>query len=455
MPRTYQPRSIGAGGMMQIPSGPNVLQDLSNVMAWGQRLEQYQQQQADRQRQEQDRARVDGIRKAINDHKGDLDAAAGALEQGGDYVSAKELREQQGQIREQMFGAVTERIGQQKSVMGKASQLLAEVQRDPSLYDRVRPQLVEMATAVDPRLASEIPERYEPERVAGMAKFVAEGDQQATIRARAAAEWQALQTRQTDSLKRAAEEKKILDESLSTVKTLEEWDGTIATWRMLGMTPAVLDKAGEWSEDAPERARQRLLTPLQRGPKEPEKADNPEEAFFQAVEKGDMAAAKRLLSTRRQWAEAGRDPKASNADDTDLTPRELERMRLNDLREVQKRIGQADAIGNVFTQAMADERTAAINAFYRGLKTPGATPPKPAHPSGVRGEEFVPPQHQPRPGAGMSPIRPVPSSRREAVSAVPEPVGSVLKGQKPGRYTLTDGSRWIVNPDQTITPAPR
>jgi hypothetical protein len=61
-----------------------------------------------------------------------------------------------------------------------------------------------------------------------------------------------------------------------------------------------------------------------------------------------------------------------------------------------------------------------------------------------------------RPGspqvAAPAPAAPVAVAARPAAPTVPAEVSAVLKGQKAGTYTLTDGSKWIVGADGSVSP---
>jgi hypothetical protein len=112
------------------------------------------------------------------------------------------LEAQRAAQRTAALGQLAQRVNQHKTIYGRAAQMLDEVERAPELYPQIRPQLVDLASELDPALANDIPEQYEPERVRGMLQFVVGGAEQTEKRARGLAELEAAEQATDDLLKR-------------------------------------------------------------------------------------------------------------------------------------------------------------------------------------------------------------------------------------------------------------
>jgi hypothetical protein len=146
---------------------------------------------------------------------------------------------------------------------GRTAQLLDEVQRRPDLYPQLRPQFVEMAGALDPRLAQEVPESYDPQRVRGMLQFVTGGAEQVDLRSRGLAALEAAHAETENALKRDALYRESLSNWLATADDAEEWRSTQAYARRFGIPAETIAQFGDWSPEAPVRAARLGMTPAQ------------------------------------------------------------------------------------------------------------------------------------------------------------------------------------------------
>lgn len=466
MPRTYQPRSYG---LVNMPAPPDPVQSLSGLMALGSNLESFEASQREGRLRKTTEA-------AFAQAKGNLDQAATLLEQQGEWAAARNLRDNAQRIRQETVNGITERLGQHKTVYGRGAQALREIEAQPDAYGDVRPQLVELASALDPRLAAEIPETYDPEQVRGMLQFVEAGAAQTETRLRAVAAASAAQEAADDALKRTAAHRTMAGEWLSASPNQEDWDASLQGLRTMGVSDDILSPLGDtWSPEAQEKARQLALTPAQR---EPKQATSIEGALLAAHQKGDQRAVDGLMTLQRTLAQARQEPKTATDPAAiqavldhpgvwgDLNPEARNAMlphlaragfdftrAANTLTEAQKaqiERWRADTISALnadqrdpqtqMDDAAYQAELARIEASYQVQMGSATPPPSSRVPAADRASR-----------ADAQKQRALPPHLRGAASgAIPEPVSSLLKGQKPGRYTLSDGSSWTVAADGTI-----
>lgn len=481
MPRTYQPRPMG--GLVGIPQPPDVLQSLSGLMQMGRQMEAYTADQ-------QERRKAKLLKDSYNASGGDLLKTADLIEQAGDRMTADGIRKNAQTIRAQMLDGVVKKVTEHKTIHGAAREMLGQVQQDPSTYAALRPKFVEMASALDPRLASEIPEQYDPQRVAGMAQFVEQGSLKADERLKAAADLKALQTAQIEGQERYVKELGVVGRAMMTADTPEEWASTRRTLTTMGISEAALGRVpAEFSPTAVEQARKLTLTGEQLKPAAPEKVDpigSIEEGYARAVASGNKAEIAKWTKAKSVFAAQGREPKET-AGATDpavvdvvaenpqlfwglppsaraeligplakrkfdfsksvegIEPGTLALRRLDDIRALNARRDSRDG--------MADEDyeagLARIEELYRGLGLGPKRNEVTGRPGASR-DSVLPPDRR----SAAAPAAPAAAPARPAAApaaGVPPAVAERLKGQAAGVYTLRDGTKYRVGPDGAIS----
>ena len=423
----YQPRSYP---LVDLPRGPDPLQSLSAMMSASSMIEQYGEQR--KQRQQEQRATS-----AYNDAKGDPLKAADLLEAQGDFVSARGFRDNATQIHEQALAQASERITAHKTVYGKAEQLLKDVK--PEFYPDLRPTLVELAAQVDPRLAQEIPEQYDQERVNGMLQFTRDGAATLDIQARALAKAADANKITDDAQARALKRRESLSELFSVATTPEAWQFTKEYAPAVGFSREEVALFGDFSPEATERAQQIGMTPAQRATDARAKVDDTRQADAAAETKRHNAA---IEGIQRQ-----REARLSRQERDGTTPTgraTAERWKASQLEALEKEFTE----GNL---EVADirRRQLVIENSYRAqinLKPLGALPQE----WGAGGAAPAAPA-----AATTSGQERVASLRRgaqpPAPAAVPSDVSSLLSAEPSGRYTLTDGSVWEKGADGAVT----
>jgi len=416
MARLHAPSSYG----LVAPPQVDAMQNLSQLMALGSRM-----QDAETSSREANRAK--SVEAAINTSKGNLEAAAGLLEQQGDWTSSRALRDRSTEIRTALVTKAGERLDQHKTIYGKSAQALKEIEARPELYADLRPQLVEMASALDPRFAHEIPEQYDPAQVRGMLQFVEGGAVQAETRTRAlTAAKQALELQDKSNERRAAH-RTMTGEWMSASGNQEDWDASLQGLRTMGVEDDVLGLVGPtWSKEAQEKARKLALTPAQQGVEARAAVDDERQA----------ATAKRTAEHQTAMESIARQRESRlSTDDSDggasRTQRATaERWKASELQALEQEF--ADPQKDLTIEEVR-KRQLSIENSYRAQIGLSALPSLPREWTGQAA----------RPPAGP----PLPDTFRPA----PEPVSSLLKGKKSGRYTLSDKSVWIVAADGTIS----
>lgn len=289
----YQRRSFG--GFVDPPPIADPMQSLAAMMQMAGSLENFQEGQKQRRTQA-------SVQKAINDAKGDYEGAAKILEDAGDFVTAKPLREQAKQQRAQALQETQQRLGLASTVFGKGAEILRQVEAKPELYPDLRPQIVDLASQLDPRLGAEIPEAYNPEQVRGMLDFSMRGAEVATTRARALQTLTATQAAQKDALERVQAHRKVVGDWFSVSTDQDDWDQSRALAASHGIDQDILDELGPtWSPEAQEKARKMMLTGEQR---EEAKPTTIVAAILRARDAGDKAAEQDLLKLQRTMAAA-------------------------------------------------------------------------------------------------------------------------------------------------------
>ena len=252
----YQPRQYG---LVSMPQGPDPLRTLSDMMALGSQLENYATERKERAVQQR-------IEEAFKTAKGNPEKAADILESHGEWMAGRKIRDNAMTIRQQTVEQVQNRLDQHKTLYGQGAQFLKEIEQRPELYPDLRPRLVELATALDPRFAQEIPETYEPQKVRGMLQFAEGAAVQLDSWGRAAALAKQKFTAKQDFATALKTDQEIVSHLFSTAGDQATWDQALEGAQYVGVSEDVLAQVGKtWSKDAQERARQIGLTPEQRG----------------------------------------------------------------------------------------------------------------------------------------------------------------------------------------------
>ena len=304
-------------GMVPMPQAPDPMQSITGLMNMANNLEEAKAQQ-------KERARATRVEAAFNEAKGDPIKAAEVLEtKHGDFATARGIRDNAQQIRLKAVEQMGERLNQHKTIYGQASQALTELQTDPTMYPAVRPKLLELASAVDPRLAQEIPEQYSHETVKGMMDFTAQAAAMADSRSRAAALLaDRLKTKEAD-IKDEEGDRKVVSDWFSVSPNQDDWNQSLDHARAVGVSESVLKQVGPtWSKEAQERARQMGLTPDQREVKKPATIAA---AILDARSRGDAAGEASLVKLQGTLNAAGRAPST----DTPVTADMINAVRAN------------------------------------------------------------------------------------------------------------------------------
>lgn len=426
----FQPRTYP---MVELPQGPSPFQSLSGLMSIANNLGDYQAEQKKRQQQ----ARVE---QAFNEAKGDPIKAADIIEtKHGDFAMGRTLRDKADDVRRHTLDQVVGRIDEHKTLLGQGGQLLTETQKNPTLWPELRGRVVDLASQLDPRLATEIPEQYDPEKVRGMLQFVEGGITDLTAKDHALKKLKAGYDATDDALKRDKLYRESTAHWLSTAKTPEQWAEGKQYGASMGIPASILNEFGEWSPEAPTRANAMLLTPEQR------KADKPTtiQAALLATDltparKADLLALQKQLSDAQREPDAVVDPAAIRAvlanprlwralnpelrgkmlaplskagfsfpDAVEgMTSTELERLRVYDLRQLDRERRRTDQVTGdrlMSDEVYADEK-ARIEDFYRELSGEAepakiATPPPAAASRGMLAPSTAPaPERRPIPG---------------------------------------------------------
>lgn len=425
------------------------------------------------------------VREALQATGGDHDAALQVLDT-RNPTAAQKLRSA---LTEGRIKGLDEQDKTLKVVNDKlktASQLLQGVPTadDPwTAYANILPKVREV---VGPDLSKHLPDDYDPDTV-GQAITWGETAQQTLERRRAALETarEGVATNK-DARERDAYFTKALGQWLPTVSTQDEWDKALGSVKALGASPETLARFGaQYSPEAVQRAATFGLTP-----EEQARANKPPTAgsvadFFATYARDvvhkpldaltvqdkevaahrwamahkvdsptELTAGKRteLVQTILKYPSVYHDltdtTKSAIAGELNAagftgfarqaTPATLaaaERWRQEQLVALETRFKAAQALPETHGVMTAEDLQAAkdaINVSYRAQ---------------IGGSAAAPVAAPPAAPAARSAAAPKPKT-----VTVPAPVATALKGQKPGKYTLSDHSVWIVGKDGTVQP---
>lgn len=300
----YQPRQFAP---VPLPQGESPLRTASDLLSLAGGFQQYEAQGRRLKDDEKVRQREDAIDAALTETKGHFGKAADRLDTQGQWEAATLLRDEADKRRSAAVSSALERTNQHKTLFGQAAQMLQETADKPDLYPQLRPKLVDLATTLDPRLAGEIPEQYEPDRVRGMLQFAQGGAQQAETQARALKAFQDSQTMTDDRVKRAKSQTEAVGGMLSIAPSEEYWNHILETATDWGVGEDVVGAFRKipWSREAP-----KLAASLASGDP-PSTPANIEAAILVAHQRGDAAEVRRLTALLKDVSDAKRAPDAT------------------------------------------------------------------------------------------------------------------------------------------------
>lgn len=382
----YQPRSYP---LVPMPQGPDPMQSLSGLMSLASNIEGYSAERKQRQQQQR-------IEQAFNKAKGDPIKAADILETThGDFASGRTLRDKAGEIRRQTVDQIGQRIDSHKTILGQGGQLLTEAEANPTLWPELRSRVVDLASQLDPRLAAEIPEQYDQQKVRGMLQFVEGGVTDLGARSQAIAKLKAGYDATDDALKREKLYRESMAHWLSTTKTQEEWEGAKANGEAMGIPRSVIGEFGDWAPDAPARASEMLLTPEQKAVAARAKIDD-DRADRTAKATADYRAA--MLSIGRQ-----REARLSQQDAGGATPTgraTAERWKASQLESLENEFAKPDT--NLTIEDVRRRQLTIENSYRAQIGLPPLTA-LPAAWTGVAPDAARPPTAPPARAGGAGP----------------------------------------------------
>lgn len=429
----YGPRSYP---MVPFPQGNDPLQSLSAIMQIGSQLEGWWERSADRREREAARQRDAAIRDVARKTAHDPAAMAKEVtlidpERGialqntvTDNARADQQRKQQ------EFGQILQRLNQQDTAYGRGAQLLSEIKAQPGLYPKLRPQIVELAAGLDPRLADEIPETYDEGRVTGMLQFA------------------------TDAAARTAKMKAGLEEMLPDRNPIKGLSMLFEVTDTDEEREVIADKAAYFGM-APEQitAAKKIATTEQAKAKAAAaKAERPTSIASALLDpdltparKSELLALERQLSAARREPDIAVDPASVQAvlknprlwralnpelrgkllaplakagfnfpDATEgMTPLEIERLRVADVRQLdrERRRTYPNSDERIMSDDVYADEKAIINEFYRELKGETVEPKVATPPPEAATRGMLPPsgtvEQRPIPGipGGLAELR--------------------------------------------------
>jgi len=341
------------------------------------------------------------------------------LEREGYRDEAAKVRADYTKQGEDILKGLHDRVNQHKTVFGQGAQLLSEVEKNPALYPEIRPQLVELASGIDPQLATEIPEQYEPEKVRGLLQFATTAAADSAMRSKALDQLQARRTQRLGVEEADTKDREWLGNWLSTAKSSEDWQASLEQAKNIGVPDTTLAQFGAWDQDAPARAAQLAV-----GPQAPATAGSKEDlyrAYAKAVGKPYVALTfADKLAADRAAATATRAPQRDPASGVSQAQRAAaERWKQTELRKVeaafkarqQNELGADQPIPGEWVTDLEAEKDQIQQSYLEQLGLPRTPAPD------VRRAE-APPPPPPSPGAplGAAPATAAPAGRFEVVT---------------------------------------
>ena len=255
--------------LVPMPQG-NGLQTLSGLMSLVGGVQELRANRMALEDQTAKRASRVAVEDAFKESQGSLTGAIAVLERQQRWPEVQALKTNEATIRAKALDSFSQRLQTVKSSAGQGAELLRQVEATPALYPQIRPTLLDLASRIDPRLTTEIPEQYEPAKVRGMVQFVNEAATLAEGRARAVEAAKAKLTAKGDLVKQGELDRTLVSQLFSTSPNQTDWDSAHVLAADYGVDAALLKQVGPtWSADAVEQARQVGLTAEQRKPKAP------------------------------------------------------------------------------------------------------------------------------------------------------------------------------------------
>lgn len=385
---------------------PNITFDAMGMLSDLQRVRRQDQEDADRAQARQfqlrdladERKIRDVLLKTRNPETGEIDFDTAAREVSLiDPLKADALRQQGRQRQAGALSDVVGRINEQKTFYGQGAALLQAIEQNPALYPQLRPKLIDMASAIDPRLASEIPEQYNPGQVRGMLQFAQDGAATLESRAHALKLHEEAEKAQRGSREEFEAQKKALEAMLSTAKTQEQWEAFKGLALQAGYNKQLVHQYTEWSPEAAKVTFQAPTEALVRG-----KVD-----FVQRGSDGgwyDMDGKRLPSSSVRPKPE-----KASGGSARTVSPAQkatAERWLQSRLASIEREFGDPES--GMTTTQLNERKLEALNSYRSqiGLEAVAELPPE------WRGKASPADAPAPPPSTPVPPIAPVTSSPR-------------------------------------------
>src|SRR3990167_5867039 len=449
MPR-YQPRSYGLIPVPQ-PEVGNPLATLSDLMNMAGGVQRLQSNRIGLEEQEREKGSRTAIEAALKTPGGNLTKTIQRLETGGRWTEANTLRQKSAEIRKAQQAELAERHKAVAAGFETATRYLQGIEAEPDveqkgrLFDTVRPQIVEAMPGFDQYIPQSLGE--DPGFVARAIPF---GLSVTEIAKRRTDALEALNKKWKDAGDTLARDKAVLEhigpflDSADAGEEVEQFL-TIAE-ETYGASPAVRTRIGtvpqgpltpEWKAQLTER----LTSP----PNRETPPGSLDAAILVADRKGDKAEVKRLLGLKAQTSAAGREPdKADATTAATITQKaSAERWKQGALKDLEDRYrisqgGLDEQNRPVDPMTVTDLETAKARIQDSYLEQIGG-------PKGSAAPVID--------GATAKPRTPTaPPKPAQAATTDPAQVQQLLQTQKPGRYTLSDGSKWEKAADGTIRP---
>jgi hypothetical protein len=336
-----------------------------------------------------------------------------------------------------------DRLKSAQTITGRAAVLSEAAASGKVPWAEVRPQLVDLAGQIDPKMADFIPQDDNPESIGQFVTAVQGMDAQYREAATKLAAFDKGLTRSKSVLEQA----KLAGEVLAVLPA-EQHEAVLGSFAQAGVPQAVLAAAPAAAvQIAADKA----------------KKEAPKSGTFEAqvaqleAAKGRKLNRREILLERAAWMDAGRKPEGPGGTETSQSQRAAaERWKQSALAKLEERIAE----GGVEPDAEAAEKVRIQTSYLEQL---GVSPNRPDAYKGIRrpGEPLnvaapAPPAGGPAPPLGAAPASaapaPPPAAAPPPPGAVPPAVQDALKKAAPGNYELSDGSTWRKLEDGSIVP---
>ena len=403
-----------------------------------------------------ERKSTERMKTFVNEAKGDYSAAATLADRAGHFTEGTTLRdtgiarEREVQTRRQAdLKGVMDRLDQHTTTFGTLAQILQETTVNPAMWSDVRPRMVDEAGKVAPEFAAMIPKAYNPTDVQGLTESLQRYATDTETRKRGVARLAEAQTLAGHKFKQDTECRRGVGDGLASASSAEEWDGIKDYWSKQGVPAPILEAFGEWDEEAPKRARTIAMTPAERAAEARASVTARPNTIQEALLDPNLTPARKeeLLGLQRAMSAAQREPEAGvdrasvqailkyphlwravnpelrgklmaplaaagfdfPAAAEGLTPAEITRLRVSDIRQLDRERRRVDAGGErTMTDVQYREERAQIEEFYRSLS---------GEPTPARGRGTPPPTAPGWAPPGTTRATPPPGPARQAPQA--------------------------------------